>query len=91
MRRMVKLLGKIKAMFKFLRNLIASFSFAGIYCKLWNCKVHKRNNMCCFLMTNELIYDWMNTLYNKIKRKRDREGEGDRERERQHTDSQRQI
>ena len=37
-------LKKIKAMFRFLRNEIASFSVAGIYCKLQDSKVHKRNN-----------------------------------------------
>ena len=37
-------LEKIKAKFRFLRNVIASFSVPGIYCRLRNCKVHKRNN-----------------------------------------------
>ena len=36
-------LEKIKAMFRFLRNVFQSLSVA-INCKLRNCKVHKGNN-----------------------------------------------
>ena len=55
-------------MFRFLRNVIASFSVVFIVSYgIAKCirEITKVSVMCHYLMTNELIYDRMNTLYKK--------------------------